>query len=245
MRRIGLQLYTLRHAFAADPVGALERIRQVGYDEIEVAAPPETDFAPLAARMREIGLGSPSMHVGLAEMMAQPGKVLDAAKVLGCRFIVLPFVNPEGADWNGVVAELTAFARRARDAGDFRVAYHHHHFEFDWARGLRPFDVLVEESDPALIHFELDVYWLKRGGEDPQAMIETLGARVKLLHLKDMGVDGKFADVGSGTLDFPALIAAGRSVGVEHFFVEHDAPPEPGWSSVEASLRYLRGLARA
>ncbi len=245
MKRIGLQLYTLRHAFAVDPIGTLERIRQVGYDSIEVAAPPETDFAPLAARMREIGLESPSMHVGLAEMTAQPGRVLDAAQVLGCRFIVLPFVNPEGADWRAVVSELTAFARRARDAGDVRVAYHHHHFEFDRSRGFRPFDVLLGESDPALIHFELDVYWLKRGGEDPQAMIETLGARVKLLHLKDMAPDGKMADVGSGTLDFPALIAAGRSVGVEHFFVEHDAPPEPYWPSVETSLRYLRGLASA
>jgi sugar phosphate isomerase/epimerase len=242
LKPIGLQLYTLRHAFAADPVGTLERIRQTGYDSIEVAAPPETDFAPLAARMRKIGLECPSMHVGLAEMTEQPGRVLDAAKALGCRFIVLPFVNPEGADWRAVVAELSMFARRAGDAGNFRVAYHHHHFEFDRSRGVRPFDVLVTESDPALIHFELDVYWLKRGGEDPLAMIETLGARVKLMHLKDMAPDGKMADVGAGTLDFPALIAAGRSVGVEHFFVEHDAPPEPYWPSVETSLRYLRGL---
>jgi len=245
LKKIGLQLYTLRHLFAADPLGTLEHVRQIGYDSIEVAAPIETDFASLAARMREIGLDSPSMHVGLAEMTEQPGKVLEAANILGCRFIVLPFVNPEGADWRAVVAELDAFARRARDAGDLRVAYHHHHFEFDRSRGFRPFDVLVSESDPALIHFELDVYWLKRGGEDPRTMIETLGARVKLMHLKDMAPDGKMADVGAGTLDFPDLIAAGRSVGVEHFFVEHDAPREPYWPSVEASLRYLRGLALA
>lgn len=242
MKPIGLQLYTLRRPFADDPIGTLERIREVGYDSVEFAAPLVTDFKPLAARMQEIGLDCPSVHIGLADLNDKPGRVLEAAKTLGARFVVLPFVDPATADWGAVVAQLSAFAARARDEG-LRVCYHHHHFEFDNSRGFRPFDVLVGESDPTLINFELDVYWLKKGGEDPKAMIERLGARVKLLHLKDMAPDGKMADVGSGTLDFPGLIEAGRAAGVEHVFVEHDFPPAPYWPSVAASLSYLRGLA--
>lgn len=242
MKPVGLQLYTLRRPFGEDPIGTLERIKQVGYDSVEFAAPLDMDFAPLSARMKEIALDCPSVHVGLADINGRPERVLAVAKELGCRFIVLPFVDPKDADWHAVVKQIDAFAKVAKDQG-FRFAYHHHHFEFDNSRGFRPFDVLVGESDPALLNFELDVYWLKKGGEEPVDMINRLGGRVKLLHLKDMAPDGNMTDVGSGTLDFPAMIAAGRAVGVEHMFVEHDVPPKPYWPSVETSVNYLRELA--
>ena len=241
MRTIGVQLYTLRRPFSDDPIGTLERIRAVGYDSVEFAAPLSSDFNALGARMREIGLDCPAAHIGLADMRDRPDDVLRMAKALGCRYIVLPFVAPEQRDWPSVIATLTAFARGARDEG-YRVAYHHHDFEFDAAGGFRPFDVLVADTDPALVNFELDVYWLKKGGEDPKAVVERLGSRVKLMHLKDYLPDGSMTDVGAGTLDFPALLEAATAAGAEHLFVEHDFPPKPYWPSVEASLRYLRAL---
>jgi sugar phosphate isomerase/epimerase len=242
MKPVGLQLYTLRRPFGEDPLGTLERIREVGYDSVEFAAPLDMDFAPLSARMKEIELDCPSVHAGLADIDGRPDRVLAVARELGCGFIVLPFVDPKDADWRAVVAQAETFAKRAQGEG-FRFAYHHHHFEFDTSRGFRPFDVLVGESDPELLYFELDVYWLKKAGEEPRQMIERLGSRVKLLHLKDMAPDGNMADVGAGTLDFPELIAAGRAAGVEHFFVEHDVPPKPYWPSIEASVRYLNALS--
>ena len=175
-------------------------------------------------------------------MRDRPDAVLAMARNLGCRWIVLPFVMPDQRDWDRVIADLNAFAHTASDAG-FRVAYHHHDFEFAAdPDGTRPFDRLVAGLDPALVSFELDVFWLKRGGEDPLAMIRKMAGRVRLLHLKDYRADGGMDDVGSGTLDFPALLAAGAEAGVEHRFVEHDFPPEPYWPSVEASLGHLRGL---
>lgn len=242
MKSVGIQLYTLRHPFQKDPVGTLERIKQIGYDSVEFATPLETDFAPLAARMREIGLDCPSVHVGLPDLTDRPDRVLEVAGELGCRFVVVPFVDPRGADWRRVVSQFETFATQAQGDG-LRFAYHHHYFEFDPASGERPFDILVDESDPALLFFELDVYWLKVAHEDPLAMIERMAGRVKMLHLKDMTTEGEMADVGAGVLDFPALIAAGRAAGVEHFFVEHDQPPNPSWLSAEASIGYLRGLA--
>ena len=98
------------------------------------------------------------------------------------------------------------------------------------------------ETDPELIDFELDVYWLAKGGEDPKAFIEKMAGRVKLIHLKDMAPDGGMADVGSGTFDFAALIQAADAAGAQHYFVEHDVPPAPWWPSVEASLGHLRTL---
>lgn len=241
MKPVGLQLYTLRKPFRDDPLGCLSRIKETGYDSVEFAAPLGADFKSFGEHMKKIGLDCPSAHVGLGDMAANPDAVLAMARTLGCRFIVMPFVMPDQRDWKTVITTLTAFAKRATDEG-YRVAYHHHDFEFEGARGTRPFDRLVGETDPALVHFELDLYWLKKGGEDPKAVIENLKGRVKLIHLKDYVADGSMTDVGSGTLDFPALIEAAKASGAEHFFVEHDFPPEPYWPSVTSSLQYLRGL---
>lgn len=241
MRPIGLQLYTLRKPFAADPMGTLERIREVGYDAVEFAAPLDSDFDALAARLRDIGLDCPSAHVGLGDMAERPDAVLAMARALGCRYLVMPFVMPDQRDWSAVIDKLGGFAVRARAEG-LRVAYHHHDFEFEAVDGVRPFDRLTAETDPDLIDFELDVYWLGKAGEDPAAMIEKMAGRVKLIHLKDMADDGGMADVGAGTYDFSTLIRAADSAGAEHYFVEHDFPPAPYWPSVEASLSHLRTL---
>lgn len=241
MRPIGLQLYTLRKPFAADPLDTLGRIRETGYDAVEFAAPLGSNFAGFAAHMRDIGLDCPSAHVGLADMEDKPDEVLAMAKTLGCRYLVMPYVLPDQRDWPAVIATLGVFAKRARGEG-LRVAYHHHDFEFEATDGVRPFDRLVGETDPDFVDFELDVYWLKKGGEDPKAFIEQMTGRVKLIHLKDMAPDGGMADVGSGTFDFAVLIQAADAAGAQHYFVEHDFPPAPGWPSVEASLGHLRTL---
>jgi len=241
MKPIGIQLYTLRRPFRDDPLDCLSRIKEIGYDSVEFVAPLNADFEAFGAHMRRIGLDCPSAHVGLGDMGQQPDAVLRMAKALGTRFIVMPFVMPDQRDWKKVIATLTTFAKHATCEG-YRVAYHHHDFEFEGDRGARPFDLLVRETDPSLIHFELDVYWLMKGGEAPKAVIESLKGRVKLIHLKDYGADGSMTDVGSGTLDFPALIEAATASGAEYFFVEHDFPPEPYWPSVTASLQYLHNL---
>lgn len=238
---IGLQLYTVRRPFRDDPVGTLERIREVGYDAVEFAAPLDLDYPALAARMGEIGLDCPSAHFGLADMAQRPDDVLRVAETLGCRFLVMPYVLPDQRDWGQVIEGVTRFAERATAEGR-RVAYHNHDFEFEGGEGASPYDRLIAETDPALVHFELDVYWAKKAGRDPKALIERLSGRLKLLHLKDYAEDGAMTDVGSGELDFPALIAAGQAAGVEHLIVEHDAPPKPYWPSVEASLSYLRSV---
>ncbi len=137
MKPVGLQLYTLRKPFAEDPIGTLERIKASGYDEVEFAAPLEMDFVPLAARMAEIELDCPSVHIGLADMTDRPERVLQVAKTLGCRFIVMPFVDPNTADWPVVVSQIETFARQAAGEG-FTTCYHHHHFEFDTLREPDP-----------------------------------------------------------------------------------------------------------
>ncbi|MCX5860203.1 MAG: hypothetical protein NT056_10015, partial [Proteobacteria bacterium] len=118
---------------------ARQTIREIGYDAVEFAAPLSMDFADLGAHLAAIGLDCPSVHAGIDDMRDRPDAVLAMARNLGCRWIVLPFVMPDQRDWDRVIASLNAFARTANDAG-FRVAYHHHDFEFAAdPDGTRPF----------------------------------------------------------------------------------------------------------
>lgn len=241
--QIGLQLYTLRRAFRDDPLDTLERVRALGYDEVELAAPLDMDFSALRARMDAIGLTCPSAHVGLDDLRQRPDDVLKMGEHLGCRYLVLPYLTPEQRLWDEVIPALNGLARTVVGGG-FGFAYHNHDFEFEGTAGQRPYDRILSETDPELVGLELDLYWTRKAGEDPEAMLARLKGRVKLVHLKDMAQDGDMADVGAGVMDYGALLAAAKAAGAEHFIVEHDRPVDP-WDSVAASLGHLRKLTAA
>ena len=238
--KFGLQLYTLRRAFRDDPVATLERVRALGYDEVEFAAPLDMDFAALRRRMDAVGLACPSAHVGLDDLRHRPAEVLRMGEQLGCRYLVMPYLTPEQRQWDEVIGALDGLARTVTSAG-FGFAYHNHDFEFEGLAGQRPYDRLLAGTDPALVGLELDLYWTRKAGEDPEQMLARLNGRVKLVHLKDMTADGDMADVGAGVMDYSALLKAAKAAGAEHFIVEHDRPADP-WASVEASLSHLRAL---
>lgn len=105
---------------------------------------------------------------------------------------------------------------------------------------------MIEHTDDTLVQFELDVYWVTLAGYDPIALIHRLEGRLPLVHLKDMASDPTrtFAEVGHGTLDFPALLAAGDEVGVVGYIVEQDQCTRPPLESVQMSLDYLHSIGR-
>ncbi len=109
--KFGLQLYTLRRAFRDDPVATLERVRALGYDEVEFAAPLDMDFAALRRRMDAVGLACPSAHVGLDDLRHRPAEVLRMGELLGCRYLVMPYLTPEQRQWDEVIGALDGLAR--------------------------------------------------------------------------------------------------------------------------------------
>ncbi len=131
-------------------------------------------------------------------------------------------------------------AERAKAAG-LTFGYHNHDFEFEPLEGRMPWDVLLEETDPALVKLELDLYWITKAGGDPFKYLTEHPGRFPLVHVKDMATDGSMVDVGAGTIDFAALFARSGQAGIKHYFVEHDNPGEP-FQSLAASYRYLRNL---
>jgi sugar phosphate isomerase/epimerase len=134
-----------------------------------------------------------------------------------------------------------------------RFGFHNHNYEFKTFDGRTGFDIIVESTDPKLVCFELDCYWLTQSGNDPVAVIRKLGDRVRLLHLKDrkpgfpatqvLDDDAMhFTEVGSGTIDWKAVIEVAKEVGVEHLVVERDNGDLPPLKSASISFRNLQKL---
>ena len=138
---------------------------------------------------------------------------------------------------------LNHLATMTKAAG-LRQAYHNHDFEFaaDGANGTW-YDQLLARTDPQLVGFEMDVYWVTKAGSDPIALMAKHPGRFPLLHLKDATAapERRMADVGSGTIDWPAVLKAARTQGLQHAFVERDDATDP-LAAARASYKYLASL---
>jgi sugar phosphate isomerase/epimerase len=227
--------------------GTLAQIAAIGYKEVE----PHDYFGRTPQEVRtlfdRLGLTSPSAHVGLARFRDDLPGLLDASTVIGHRYIVVPALdgslrNPAG--FRSVAADLNRWGAMARDRG-IRVGYHNHDFEFAAIPGGGTgFEILLGETDPALVDFELDIYWAVKGGHNPLDLFARYPGRFPLWHVKDMSDRAgaqRMADVGAGEIDFRGIFAAREQAGLRHFFVERDDPTD-SLASIRTSYTNLRRL---
>lgn len=238
--KIGLQLYTVRNAISAmglEPV--LARLAQIGYREVELAGQYGLSAAELRETMDRYRMRIPSSHIGLNEIRGDWPQFLRDAQTLGQQYIGVAFIpaNNDLDFWRGIAQEFNEAGRVARDHG-LTFFYHNHNWEFDVIDGERPYDILLDDTDPRWVQFELDLYWIVFAGVDPLTYFEREPRRFPLLHVKDL-LDRQWADVGDGEIDFGRIFRANPKSGAKRFFVEHDNPPDP-LASVENSYDYLR-----
>jgi sugar phosphate isomerase/epimerase len=182
--------------------------------------------------------------VSLEELEAGWDAAAAAAKEVGHRWLVVAWIDAARRktldDYKRVGEVFTRIGTQSRAAG-LRFAYHNHAFEFAPLGGRVPYDVLLESTDPAVVEFELDLYWITDGGGDPLAYFRRWPGRFPLVHIKDKAADGKMVDVGAGGIDWKAILHRRKEAGIRHAFVEHDDPPDP-LASVAASYAYLKQL---
>ncbi|WP_157976663.1 sugar phosphate isomerase/epimerase family protein [Parahaliea mediterranea] len=268
---IGLQLYTVNSAMAADFEGTLRAVAAIGYREVEFSTagglfgrPPDE----VRALLDELGLRAPFGRLrpelpvditqlprdeamalfrklgGTDRLLGNLKAMLPEARAMQYQAIVLSAVPPtEMADEAGLarMADLFNAAGKLCAEHGMRFGYHNHDFDFSPVNGVLPYEYLLQHTDPDSVSFQLDLFWASKAGQDPQRLLRDYGARFNSCHMKDMGADGGFADVGAGTLDFPALTRAAVAAGVSHFFVEHDQPQQP-MDSARSSFRYLADM---
>ena len=256
--RISIQLYTLRDQLAIDLEGTLAALRRIGYTRVEHAGFVGRTAAQFKAALDAAGLRATSGHVGIPQPFdaATWQTALADAHTLGSRYIVHPFFGVNDAGPIRDSATYRAFARDLNRAGalakqeGLRFGYHNHHFEFFRLDGgtRTGFDVLTEETDPDLVHFEMDLFWVTRGARDPVDLIRANRGRIRQFHVKDMNADGSFEDPGQGLIDFARIFRHSREAGVAEYIVERDnagTPPRvpaDALRTAEVGYRYLAGL---
>ncbi|TCM22097.1 sugar phosphate isomerase/epimerase [Novosphingobium sp. PhB165] len=245
--KIGLQLYTVREIFAADPVGTLEQVAKVGYREVEYGGGgyDTMDHALLRKTMDRLGLKSPSIHVGYDALLDNFDASVTMARTLGAQTIVLPYMvdkHRNGPAWDAAIANINRIGEKLKAAG-LGFAYHNHDFEFTVKPdGVSLYERLIKGTNPALLKFELDLYWAIYAGQDPHALIRSLPGRIYAYHVKDMRADRSMAAVGAGRIDFASIFKLNQLAGVQHFYVENDQAPAPFIPDITKSFQTLSAL---
>ena len=244
--QIALQLYTVRRLLATDLPGTLAAVAGAGYRSVELAALHDVPADDLARHLDDAGLTPVASHEGIDRLRSDPQAVARRLRALGCPRVVVPWMPP--ADRESVEAVQRFAAELGQLAGTLaaeglRLGYHNHDFEFAPIDGTTAFDVLLAELAPE-VELEVDVYWVSVGGREPVAAIEAAGDRVRMLHMKDRapGAAVHDAPAGSGVLDFPAIVDAGRAARVEWYVVELDEPRDE-IADITAAAAYLESLA--
>lgn len=240
---VAVQLYTVRDLCAKDFIGTLREVAKIGYRHVELAGMHGLSAKETRKALDDLGLKATSAH-----MAPEPAdKVLDDCRALGINMVACGY-DPKKLKTIEGVREAGKYLNGAGEKlrkGGVTLCYHNHNWEFEQVDGKFVLDWFCELSDPKNLAFQLDVYWIKRGGPDPVAHMQKVGARCPLLHLKDMATDGSFAEVGSGSLDFPAIIKLGEKLGVKAFIVEQDICKRPPLESIRMSLEYLKKIGAA
>lgn len=247
LSRIGMQLYTVRRELEKDFEGTLSKVAAIGYKEVEFAGYFGHKPEEVRTILKRLKLDAPAAHVQLAELRGDLRTSIDAAHVIGHRYLLLAWTPPEERrtleQYRRLADLLNEAGRRTLREG-VQFAYHNHDFEFAPIDGKVPYDLLLERTDPRLVKLEMDLYWTVKGGANPVEYFEKYPGRFHLLHVKDMDSTPRrfFADVGRGTIDFKSIFAQSGRAGVRHYFVENDEPAGSPFESLRVSFEYLRQL---
>jgi sugar phosphate isomerase/epimerase len=265
---IGLQLYTVRQQAAKDFEGTLKEVAAIGYQEVELYSFFGLKAAEVRRALEGAGLKCVSAHFGVPALRDGLDANIENAKELGLQFMICPFpgvadsdrLKAGGAsftdsltldDWKWNADLFNRVAERAKSAG-LRFGYHNHHIEFREFGGVTAFAELLRQTDPDLVTIELDCGWVKVAGLDPAEFIAKHASRIGLLHVKDVkagpapstrfGSAVSFAEVGRGSIHWPAVFEAAKKAGVRRYYVEQDTTERPPLEAIKISRDYLHDL---
>lgn len=285
IKKIGVQLFSIPKLVEKDFAGAMKMLAGIGYKEIEFYGPysfsaaedksrwdsvaPSLGFSGsgffglTAKQVKDIldnnGLSAPSLHTGLFTLKETMDQLAEAAHTLGAKYVVLPSAATH-TDLDGYKSQADEFDSIGTEAvkRGIRFAYHNHGNGLKPLEGTVPFDMIMENTDPKNVFFQMDIFWMTAGGVDVAAYLDRYQGRFRLMHVKDMAKDVRFsgdggdsgqwielfpylANAGSGVLDLENILSHAKRSGVEHFIVERDLAPEPE-EDLRKSFSYLNSV---
>lgn len=250
---LGVQLYTVRQQAQTDLPGVLAAIRKIGYTTVETyAAQYKISAQDLQKAIVDAGLKVPSGHFSYKGFDDK----YDYAKELGLKFMVCSSV-PEsmGSSLDGfkrAADQYNTWGEKAKKMG-MQFAFHNHNSEFQTYGGATGIETLLKNTDPHLVQWQMDCYWVVQAGHNPVTMLHKYAGRITTLHLKDRKAGAKvsletgrdaqhFTEVGNGTLDWKKILPLARKEGVRYMFVEQDTTERPPLESLQISYDNLQKL---
>jgi sugar phosphate isomerase/epimerase len=242
---LGVQLYTVREQLAADFVGTVRKVREIGYDAVELCGKGPLPQDELVKLLKELGLKVAGCHVGIADLEKDLDGWIAFIKAVQGASLVLPYLPDDrrktAQDWVNVARVMDDIGAKCRAKG-VKFSYHNHSFEFVKLGAKYALDVLYENCSPENVLCELDTYWIKHGGADPVKYIKKYSGRCCILHVKDMAGDQQksFTEIGRGILDWKSIHKAATASGVQFYCVEQDRCIGNPFDSIAISLRFLR-----
>jgi len=250
MKNIAVQLWTVR-SLCADAKGlasTLSALRSIGYTAVELAGLANVPAEEVRRILDDTGVTACAVHVDSQQLLSDPGAAAKRLATLGCMSAVYPYPsNQDFATAEGVsrLCQQLSSTGKVLASNGISFSYHNHSLELQRVGGQTVLEAILDQTDPKLVHVELDTYWLQAGGVDPIRWIKRCGKRGPLLHIKDYGVDsaGKpvSEEIGAGNFDWGSLFGAAKKAGVQWYIVEQDDHWMNGdpLESLRASWKYL------
>jgi len=258
---LGLQLYTVRQDLAKDYGGTIQKVRDIGIRHVQANLTMSGKSAQDQKKLYDsLGISWKSIHAGGNDLRDTPQATIDQAKAVGitnitCSFALYPadratfLAGPTVDDWKKNADTFNKVGALCKAAG-MSFAYHNHNVEFRKIGDVVPYDLLLKETDPALVQMEMDIGWVVAGGEDPVAYLTKYPDRFHSLHIKDLkniGIPNNnmkmiSAIIGKGIIDWKTVLAAAHKARIERAFLEIEEPYDPSpLEMVKQSYDYLHG----
>lgn len=231
IKTYGIQLYTLRDIIGKDPKGVLKQLASFGYKQIEGYSGPSGIFwgmknTEFKSYLDSIGIKMISSHYDWAN---DTEKLAPQAAEIGMEYLICPYLGKQKSldDYKRVADKFNAAGEICKKNG-IKFAYHNHGYSFEAVDGIFPQDVMMQACDPALVDFEMDIYWVVTAGQDPETWLKKYPNRWKLCHVKDRGknfpanADDASVTLGTGTINFPKILKTARKTGMKHYIMEQE-----------------------
>ncbi len=254
-KALGAQLWTIRAYLEKDLMGSLAKLARLGYTEVELFGYCGTYWGKkpkeLGKICSDLGLTIVSAHhLTGRHNRSVPGtllngweKAVEDAAQLNIPYLVCAWLDKQERTSIALYQELADLLNQAGNTAKksaIHLAYHGHDFEFPPIDGIVPYDLLLQNTDPALVNMEADLYWITKAGVDPVAYFKKYPGRFPLWHVKDMEPGSEqFAEVGQGIIDFERIFAHRKLAGLQHWFVEQDQMIRDPFESLALSRDYL------
>lgn len=246
----GIQLYTLRDDMPKDPKGVLKQLASFGYKQVETYEGEQGLFwgmthTEFKKYMDELGMKLVSAHCDINKDFEQ--KAAQAAEI-GMSYLLSPWLGPQPTldDYKRHAEEFNKRGEICKKNG-IRFGYHNHDYSFQLVEGQFPQDVLMNNTDPNLVDYEMDIYWVVTAQQDPEAWFTKYKNRFRLCHVKDRmkNTTEKEAtcDLGKGSIDFPKVLKTARENGMQYFIVEQERyDGSTPLKSAQADAEYMKKL---